>query len=145
MSYSHVIGTGLDAAAMIANPQGQGQCTAWADLLVRVWGAQGISAQRIDITAAVPCDGFEVNRVPAQGSGGTPYPVVDFVFHEVVFIANEPTRIYDSSYGTMANGTIALAEREYEANNVAGLITVDQQGDPLIVVDPGSKLVFNPR
>lgn len=146
MSYSHVAGTGFDATAMLADPQGRGQCTAWADLLVKVLGAQGINAQRVDITAAQPCDGFQVNQMPAQGSGGAPYLVTRFGFQEFVFIANFPTRIYDPSYGTVTDGsTLAVAESQYEANNVASLITIDQNGDPLLVVDPGHKLVFTPR
>jgi len=102
---------------MLANLDGKGQCTAWADLLVQTLAAQGIGAtsERLDTnyTATTPYRKFCVQSIPAQGTGSAVYPggtytgpaSRGFDFHQVVFFVgvdasgNPSDEIYDPSYG----------------------------------------------
>lgn len=136
MLYNHDPGiTAGDAAGMLAQTNGKGQCTAWEDLLVQSLAAQGVAATKVQINPISPYTGFEVYKVPAQGSAGGLYPTIDFVFHEVVTIPSVfPNRIYDPSYGTItdppASGpqTLAAAEQSYEPVNIAFVYYDDSQG-----------------
>ena len=109
MVYNHDVDTSITAAQMLAHPTGKGQCTAWADLLVQVLAAQGIEAERYDISAITPYTRFRVKLMPAQGSGGANYipgtEGIGFGFHQVVRVNGFADTIFDPSYGTHTEKT----------------------------------------
>ena len=129
MQYNHDADTGMHAPGMLAHPSGKGQCTAWADLLVKTLGAQGISANPLDIASnqRLSDSGFTVRAMPAQGSQGADYVVATthgttqggFVFHEIVNVGVYPDRLFDPSYGGVAYAGGGLSRLAvYENQNV---------------------------
>jgi hypothetical protein len=121
MQYNHDFDTGLTAADMLAHPQGKGQCTAWADLLVLSLGAQGVAASSVRVDPPATQSRFRVRLMPAQGSGGANYTTTDFVFHQVVKVDCYPKRIYDPSYGGMTEDAVDV-ELKYEDDNIVGFL-----------------------
>ena len=132
MQYNHDAGTGLTAADMLAHPQGKGQCTAWADLLVLSLNAQGVASSSVRINPPAGQTAFRVRLMPAQGSGGANYTTTDFVFHQVVKVDCYPNRIYDPSYGGMTEDATDV-ELKYEDDNIVAflngaVVTPDTKG-----------------
>jgi len=130
MKYNHDRDTALEAPDMLAHPQGKGQCTAWADLWIRVLAAQGIEAEPRDMRPQAPYSAFRVRLMPAQGSGGANYTNTDFGFHRVVAVDVFPDTIFDPSYGTRTERTDNRSvELIYEDENVTHFgIDVDSDG-----------------
>lgn len=149
MCYNHDTGTGLTAAEMLAHPTGSGQCTAWADLLVQVLGAQGIGATSTRIEPDSPYLAFRVQLMPAQGSGEANYTETDFGFHQVVRVEGFSDSIFDPSYGTRVDKTDARSvELKYEDENVTHLEAENPSPPPnyVWVADPKgvANLTFTP-
>jgi len=93
MNYNHQDGMAIDAAGMLKQTTGRGQCTAWTDLLVQVLAAQGVTASPMVVAAnqTISASKFTVKLMPAQGSGIYNYTVGTsetnyFRFHEIVSI-----------------------------------------------------------
>ena len=128
MVYTHVNGTGMDAAEMLAHAQGYGQCTAWAELLEQTLTVQGIDASRVTMSSPY---GFVVKEMSAQESTGsytywgttTSRP---FGFHEVVVISGD-NRVYDPSYGyrTAQASTLDAAKVDYEDHSLNGILDIN--------------------
>lgn len=128
MSYSHATGPGnvalfgYTAPEMLARGDGRGQCTAWADLLLRTLGAHNIESTSTKVDP--PDTRFAVKAMPAQGSGGANYLVGTlaaggFNFHQVLRVALFPDRIYDPSYGGLTTKSDARSvELKYEDENI---------------------------
>jgi len=137
----------FSAPEMLARADGRGQCTAWADLLVRTLGAHDIDATTTRVDP--PGDLFAVKAIPAQGSGGANYvpgtlPAGGFNFHQVVRVGLFADRIYDPSFGGRTTKTDARSvELKYEDENISdfrfgpGNWVANVLGDPL-------QLVFTP-
>ena len=64
-------GHAYDAAGLLAIANGEGQCTAWADLFMETLAAQGITSTIEFVDPSQPYTRFCVNPVPAQGQGAT--------------------------------------------------------------------------
>jgi len=130
MYYNHDNDTALTAAQMLGNPTGKGQCTAWADLLVKVLNAQGIAATSTEVAPRFPHSRFCVKLMPAQGSGFSDYVPgtitarpPGFVFHQVVMVDGFADTIFDPSYGTRTDKTDARSvELKYEDENITHLM-----------------------
>ncbi len=120
MTYTHLAGTGIDAADMLKYTEytnGYGQCTAWADLLVQTLVAQGVTATKADVAsdANVNASAFVVQAMPAQGSPRADYTYMGttrataFRFHQIVRVSVFPDRLYDPSYGGTADAAGGLS------------------------------------
>ena len=135
---------GYTAAEMLADAEGEGQCTAWADLWLQVLAGQGIWATSTRIDPDYPYIRFRVRQMPAQGSGGANYTdQTDFGFHQVVRVSGFPDAIFDPSYGTRVDKADARpVELKYEDENITHL----RLGDLTWVADTKGvrQLVFTP-
>ena len=92
--------------------------------------------QSIPGTIGNPNSRFTVKLMPAQGSGDNNYTVGTgpapgnyFRFHQVVYVSQDPGRIYDPSYGTYADGgnieTEAAAEADWEDESLVSFMNAD--------------------
>ena len=126
-------GHAYDAAGLLAIANGEGQCTAWADLFMETLAAQGITSTIEFVDPSQPYTRFCVNPVPAQGSGGNVYkvgayqtgsPNDGFPFHALVLYvggtaASPNYTLYDPSYGTAPVGGANWAAAELAYQNQA--------------------------
>jgi len=155
MLYNHQPGFGGNAPQMLAQPQGRGQCTAWADLLVQVLRCQGIAATPVDIDPPGAAARFAVKLMPAQGNASYTTGTQargGFNFHQVVAIGVYPNEIFDPSYGGLTVGTSAVdVEEKYETNNITAFLegtwVPDQHvytGSPLVVFSPSLAWLWSP-
>ena len=146
LNYSHngVIGVdyGGNVAEMLHDPEGEGQCTAWTDLLIDALRVGGVSSKGSRITSKSGLR-FRVKLLPAQGSQGQLYTTTDFGFHQVVRIDAYPDSIYDPSYGGLTIKTDNRSvELMWEDDNVVGFLS----GQNLIPDRKGVvELIFTPE
>jgi hypothetical protein len=95
-----------------------GTCDAWAQFLVSVFSAEGLSSSTLTVTPAVPNashnpapDSFVI--YPALPAQNNPSPLAFFKDHAVVKFGNNT--IFDPSYGLEFNAaTLAISESEWE-------------------------------
>ena len=146
LNYSHkgVISRdyGGNVAEMLRDEEGEGQCTAWTDLLINALRVGGVGSKGSKITPKYNSL-FRVNLLRAQGSQGQLYTTTDFGFHQVVRIDVYEDRIYDPSYGGLTIKTDNRSVQiKWEDSNVVGFLS----GPDLIPDRKGvAELIFTPE